>query len=178
MKKNILFLTILLISVFSFAQENHLNKADTGILISTLNEFIPIEKIEIIDSNFAVGLDLLEDAGNRPFLGYAFYTGDYGLFENSLGLHLTDTKLVTIILAADKEFYTTFQQLETWLLNNKPKNIEEISNKFKEVLNKNNKNPNNYILLKNQEINNQEYYIISYIYCTKELAKQNGYSVE
>jgi len=98
MKKFVLVLLSFLMLASVSAQENHLESADTGVLVKLVAQLIPVDQIEILNPTCVVGMTKIERAGNISAIVYSYWTGDYGIWHNSLGLMLQNTEAVTLIM--------------------------------------------------------------------------------
>lgn len=178
MKKFLFVLVSVLMMASVSAQENHIESADTGVLVELVGQLIPIGKIDVINSTCVVGMSNIEEAGGVPVLMYSYWIGDYGIYQSTLGMKFQETEAVTLMMMFDEGTDEGVRALKDWIKFYAPKDdklIEEQARKFMKQYNKNDKE---YVLFRAEDRKVELGRSIVIIYSTKELARQRGFEVE
>lgn len=179
MKKYLLvLLAFLMLSSGVTAQENYLESADTGFLVQTVSELIPMNKIEIINSTCVIGMDNLQAADGIPAIVYSYWSGNYGYMQNTLGLKLQDSKAVSIIMTFDRGMEEQVLLVKKWITDYAPKDDRMIEEQVRSLMHQNYNKDKDYILLRAQDQKFEIARTIAFVYCTKEMAKENGFPVD
>ena len=168
MKKllSVLILSLLTLSVFA-QEEDYLQSVDTGVLVTAVGQVVPIGKIEIINPTCVVGITKVAAAGNRPFISYAFWSGQYGMMKNAFGMKFSETKAITVLISMDEEFEFLANIVKNWFYDNAPKDVKEIETEVGKLLKKHNPNHNSYIFFKFKDEDEANSRFINYMATSK-----------
>lgn len=174
MKKIVFLIMSFMAMVGLSAQINELRDTDTGILVQFVEGMIPLRKIEIINPTCVVGMTINEDAGDIPIVDYAYWTGNCGITESTLGFQLEDTSVVNIMVMFDENVYSGAKAVKEWIKLNAPKDDKLLESEIRRILKETNSNDSDYILFRAEESKVKLGKNIVFIYCTKSLARRRG----
>lgn len=178
MKKIVLVLMSVLMWTGLSAKENHLEGADTGILVELVGQTVPFEKIEIINPTCVVGMTNLEEADGIPAVSYSYWSGECGIMQNTWGLGMQKSEAVNLFMVFDKGLEDGVLAFRNWIKDHAPKDDGTIEEQARCFMKKYNKKDRDYILFRGEDKKIEMGRIIVIIYCTKELAKKRGIKVD